>query len=164
MQQEVLNKLSEEIMAIFSEFFTMEHFPCPKSERSNPFGKLIRIQKLVVTIQQRIVISEDDVDKLIRKTTKQRPSDLDDIRRQEIGLRIQTQLLELARYLQPGSLDHYVGDMWAREQLKTGSNFNDAEDNNDGDDKKVPDNVPSDEEQSEDNVNNLKTIIATDVH
>ena len=69
---------------------------------------------------------EDDVDKLIRKTTKQRPRDLDEIRQQEIGLRTQTQLLELARYQQPGSLEHYVGDMRAREQLKTGSKFNDA--------------------------------------
>ncbi len=126
MPREVLNKLCDEMTTIFSEYFTLEHFPCPNSERNNPFGKLLCIQKLIATTQARIVISEDDIDKLIRKTTKQRLCDLDEIRQQEIGLRVQTQLLELARYQRPDSLEHYVGDMWVREQLMSGSKFNDA--------------------------------------
>ena len=81
---------------IISEYFTLEHFPCPNSERNNPFAKLIRMQKLVLTVQTRIVISEDNIDKLVRKTTKQRPSYLDEIRQQEIGLRTQSQLLKHA--------------------------------------------------------------------
>jgi hypothetical protein len=126
MPREVPNKLSDELATIVSEHFTLEHFPCPNSEKHHQYAKLIRIQNLVVSVQARIVISEDEIQKLVRKTTKQRPSDLDEIRQQEIGLRTQTQLLELARYQPAGSLEHYVGDMWAREQLKTRSKFNDA--------------------------------------
>ena len=96
MPREVLNKLCDEMFTIFSEYFTMEHYPCPNTERNNPFAKLIRIQKLIAGTQTRIVTSEDGIDKLLRKTTKQRPSDLDEIRQQDIGLRVQTQLLELA--------------------------------------------------------------------
>ena len=126
MPREVLNKLSDEMFTIFSENFTMENYPCPSTERNNPFAKLIRMQKLIVGLQTRTVSSEDEIDKLARKTTKQRPSDLDEVRQQELGLRVQTQLLEQARYQKPGSLEHYVADMWLREQLKSGSRFGDA--------------------------------------
>ena len=86
MTREVLNKLSNEMAASVSEHFTLEHFPCPNSEKHNQYAKLIRIQNLAVAIQGRIVISEDEIEKLVRKTTKQRPSDLDEIQQQEIGL------------------------------------------------------------------------------
>ena len=66
MPREVLNKLCDELTTVFSEYFTLEHFPCPNSERNNPLGKLICIQKLIVATQARIVISEDGIDKLIR--------------------------------------------------------------------------------------------------
>ena len=62
MPREVLNKLCDELTTVFSEYFTLEHFPGPNSERNNPLIKLIRIQKLIVATQTSIVISEDDVD------------------------------------------------------------------------------------------------------
>ena len=43
MPREVLNKLCDEMTTIISEYFTLEHFPCPNSERNNPFAKLIRM-------------------------------------------------------------------------------------------------------------------------
>lgn len=104
----------------------MQNIPVPNAEKHNPYGKLIQIQNLAIAIQSRNVISKDKVDKLIRKTCKQRPSDLDQIRQQEIGLRTQTQLLELGRYLSPGSFEHYIADMWCHEQRKAGSLFDAA--------------------------------------
>ena len=49
----------------------MENYQCPNTERNNPFAKLIRIQKFIASLQARIVASEDEIDKLARKTTKQ---------------------------------------------------------------------------------------------
>ena len=55
MPREVLNKLCDEMFTTFSEYFTMENYPCPNTERNNPFAKLIRIQKLIAGMQARIV-------------------------------------------------------------------------------------------------------------
>ena len=96
MPREVLIKLVDQMAEIFSEHFTLENFQCPNSEKLSHYAKLFRIQNLMICIQTRTVQSEDEVDKLVRKTTKQRPRDLDEVRQQEIGLRTQTQLLELA--------------------------------------------------------------------
>jgi hypothetical protein len=93
MPREVLNKLTDEVYTIVSEYFAVEHFSIPNTDKQNQYAKLMRIQSLAVAIQTRIVILEDRLNKLVRRTCKQRPSDLDEIRRQEIGLRTQTPLL-----------------------------------------------------------------------
>ncbi len=117
MPREILNKLSTDVHNVFGELILQENFRVPNREKENPYWELMQIQNMAIAIQSRNVILKDDVEKLIK---------INQLWQQEMGLRTraQTQLLECGRYLQQGSLEHYVGDIWRRELIKTGALYN----------------------------------------
>jgi hypothetical protein len=77
------------------EKFMVENFPVPHEESENPLKKMMQMQQLMVAIQTRIVLSVEVVEKLWRKTCRERPQTLNHIRAMEVALATRPSYLRL---------------------------------------------------------------------
>ena len=107
-----LNESTADVANDFWKYFITGNFPVTNGEKENPYKNMMQIQNMIIAIQTRNVISNDEVDKLVRRTCKQRPGDLNQLLQQEIGLRAQTHLLGRGRHLSQGVLEHHVGNIF----------------------------------------------------
>jgi hypothetical protein len=109
------------------EKFTVENFPAPHEEADNPFKKMMQMQYVIVAIQTRIVLSVDVVENLWKRTCKERPQNLNQLRTMEVALATQAKLYELGKYEAPGSRDDEIATKLCKCQVSIeGSRFDGA--------------------------------------
>jgi hypothetical protein len=87
----------------------------------------MEIQLLMVAIQTRIVLSQEELEKLALEELMIRPNNLGALRRLELTMGTLTQLIEHSKFEAPGSHEDRIGNLLCKAQLKAeGSRFDGA--------------------------------------
>jgi hypothetical protein len=76
------------------------------------------MQEILIAIQIRCVTANDAMGALIDENIKQRPSNLCEVRNQEIMIRTQIQIYELGKFESPGSREDEFAVKYCRAQAK----------------------------------------------
>ena len=78
----------------------------------------MEIQLLMVAIQTRIVLSQEELEKLALEELMIRPNNLAALRRLELTMGTLTQLIEHSKFEAPGSHEDRIGILLCKAQLK----------------------------------------------
>jgi hypothetical protein len=116
--QDILTKAISDIYEEFAKKFDMDKFPIESSEKHNPVNQMRPMQEILIVIQIRCVTANDAMGALIDENIKQRPSNLCEVRNQEIMIRTQIHIYELGKFEYPGSLEDEFAVKYCRAQAK----------------------------------------------
>jgi len=93
-----LQQTISEIHKKAKDKFKMENFPVAHEESENPLKKCMKIQLLMVAIQTRIVLSQEELEKLALEELMIRPNNLGALRRLELTMGTLTKLIEHSKF------------------------------------------------------------------
>ena len=96
-----LQQTVSEIHKKAKDKFKMDNFPVAHEESENTLKKLMEMQLLLVAIQTRIVLSQEEIEKLALEELMKRPNNLTALRRLELTMTVLTQLIEHSKFEAP---------------------------------------------------------------